>query len=58
MISAQANSGHCQDTDDAHCVVCGVEWLWRGVTRQVGVGAGGGALGECVSVPCIWDLFV
>jgi hypothetical protein len=24
MLSAQANSGHCQDTDDAHCIMCGV----------------------------------
>jgi hypothetical protein len=25
VLSAQANGGHCQDTDDAHCIVCGVE---------------------------------
>jgi hypothetical protein len=25
MRSAQANGGHCQDTDDAHCIVCGKE---------------------------------
>jgi hypothetical protein len=25
MLSAQANGGHCQDTDDARCIVCGVD---------------------------------
>jgi hypothetical protein len=52
MLSAQANGGHCQDTDDAHRIVCGA---WIG---DVG-GGHAGNLNSCAHMqhiirPCIW----
>jgi hypothetical protein len=40
MLSAQANGGHWQDTDDAHSIVCGVAPRGRGRGARRAAAAG------------------